>query len=82
MNQQRLGTINKRVDVGYDRSNETVYIHASSNCINFDYEEIECLIKVLNIINSSFGIVDSINMLNLTTIELWEPAPPPAEVHL
>jgi hypothetical protein len=81
MNQQILGTINKRVDVGVDKSNDTVFIHASSNCINFTSEEMDCLLSVLTIINS-VTFDDALDFLSKHHIHLWIPATPPAEIRI
>ncbi len=81
MIQHIFGTINKRIDVGYDKANDAIFIHASSNCINFNVSEMDCLISVLSVIhNTTFSYAD--HFLNKLHIDLWEPAPPPAEVKI
>lgn len=80
---QRLGTINKRVDVGIDNSTGSTYIHASSNKIDFSPEELECLINVLTVIQECGGDPDEcVRTLSVWRITLWIPATPPAEVKL
>jgi hypothetical protein len=68
-----FGTINKRIDVGRDKTNDTIFIHASSNCINFTPEELDCLISVLTTLEVSEDCLNKIH------INLWEPSTPPAE---
>lgn len=73
-----FGTINKRIDIGYDKANDTIFIHASSNCINFSLEEMECLISVLTVV-SNIPFDRASDFLSRKHIDLWEPSPPPAE---
>ena len=80
MNYRVLGTINKRVDVGIEGG--TVFIHASSNCINFTLEEMTCLMRVLSIIENHFDDGDILHFLTRRHIEMWVPAPSPAEEKL
>ena len=76
-----FGTINKHIDVGYDKANDTIFIHASSNCINFTRDEMDCLLSVLTIVgNIPFDRAS--DFLSRKHIDLWEPAPPPAEIKI
>lgn len=76
-----LGTINKRIDVGIDTSNNHVFIHSSSNCISFTREEFDCLISVLNVL--SWNDIDyAEHVFSYKHIDLFEPKTPPAEVKL
>ena len=77
-----FGTINKRIDVGYDKSTDTIFIKASSNCISFTTEEMDCLMAVLTIANN-FPVDTAFEFLsNRMPIALWEPAPPAAEIRI
>lgn len=77
MIQQIFGTINKHINVGRDRANDTIFIHASSNCINFTRDEMECLISVLTILHN-IPFDRGLEFLSRTHIDLWEPETPPA----
>jgi hypothetical protein len=81
MIQQIYGTINKRIDVGYDKSADAIFIHASSNCINFSYEEMECLMSVLTILHNCTPD-RAAYFFSRQHIKLWELSPPPAETKL
>lgn len=77
----KLGTINKRIDVGLE-GNDNVYIMSSSNCIRFNNDELQCLLSVLSVINSFSFDYDVMEWFALHRITLWEPVPPPAEVRI
>lgn len=81
MIRQILGTINKRVQVGYDKSTDTIFVHASSNCIQFTHDEIDCLLSVLTLCNM-IPYEHACNLLSRRYIPLWEPEPPAAEIKL
>lgn len=77
-----IGTINKRVDVGVvPLENNRIYIMSSSNCVTFDDKELHCLMSVLSILGN-FHIDIADDWLHKHKIELFEPAPPAAEIKL
>ena len=75
-----FGTINKRIDVGRNRRTGALFIKGGSNCIEFTSAELECLIHVLDIIRLWPEVTHE--LLIRKHIDLWEPAPPPAEEKL
>jgi hypothetical protein len=75
---KRLGTINKRIDIGCNEKDD-LYIMSNSNCIAFTYDEMECLVSVLNMLHN-LGIEGGIDFLNIHRVAMWEPAPPEAKV--
>ena len=83
MIQQIVGTINKRIDVGVMKHNlsNSIFIHASSNCIEFNEEEMESLLSVLSIL-ANIQLDDAIEWFYKHRIRLFDPAPPPAEIRI
>jgi hypothetical protein len=81
MIQRILGTINKRIDVGFNKATGNLFIHTSSNCPEFTREEVDSLLSVLTIANM-LPYEHAGDFLSKKYIELWEPAPPPAEIKI
>ena len=69
---QTLGTINKRIAVGYNSITGDVFIFSSSNCIQMTHEEIDALLSVLTIANM-LPLLQASEILKRKFVKLWEP---------
>lgn len=76
-----IGTINKRIDVGYYPNENSFFIMSNSNCIRlFNESELNCMLAVFTILNT-LPVDDAIEWFHKHRISLFEPAPP-AEIRI
>lgn len=71
-----FGTINKRIEVGYNKATDTLFIKANSNCIEFSYEEMQCVMSILTICHNIPFDQAKDYLSRRNNIDLWEPSPP------
>lgn len=67
-----LGTINNRIEVGYNKITGHIFVHGSSNCMQFSHEEVDSLLAVLTVANM-LPLQSAGELLKKKYVPLWEP---------